>query len=63
MSPGELSGKLSIAAGRARASFYVTPLEDRFKELRETVKVTILKNALYHVGAPASATVTIADND
>jgi hypothetical protein len=59
----KVSGKLTIPVGKASASFYVTPLNDRIKELKETVKVSLLKRDSYIVGTPASATVRIADND
>jgi hypothetical protein len=59
----KLSGKVVIPIGKVRMSFYVTPINDRIKELKETVKVTLLKKAAYSVGTPASATANITDND
>jgi hypothetical protein len=49
-----------IPAGQASASKTVTPLADALVEGAETVMVTLSPGS-YTVGAPASATVTIAD--
>ena len=59
----KVEGKLVIPIGKASASLYVTPIDDRIKEPKETVKVTLLRNATYSVGTPASGVVAIADND
>jgi hypothetical protein len=59
----KLPGKLTILKGKASASFYVKPMDDRTKERKETVKVTLVSKPSYQIGTPASATVTIADND
>ena len=59
----KLSGMVIIPIGKASASFYVAPIDDRVKETRETVKVSLIKKTTYSVGTPASATVTITDND
>jgi hypothetical protein len=58
-----LSGKVTILAGRASKSITVTPLDDRTREVTETVKVTLSPNTAYNVGSPNIATVNIQDND
>jgi PKD repeat protein len=59
----KLSGKLVIPIGKASANLYVKPMNDNAKERKEAVKVTLIKKTTYSVGTPASAAVTIADND
>jgi hypothetical protein len=59
----KLSGKVVIPIGKASANVDVKPVNDRIKERKETVKVSLIKKTSYIVGAPASATVAIADND
>ena len=58
-----LSGSVTIAAGQASATVVVAPVDDTDFEGPETVAVTVQPAAAYLVGAPAAATVTIADND
>jgi hypothetical protein len=58
-----LSGSVTIAAGSATATVTLTPIDDALVEGNETAILTISANAAYTVGSPASATVTIADND
>jgi hypothetical protein len=43
----------------------VAPIEDSFPEPNETVEITLIStdNPLYTIGAPATAIVTIVDND
>jgi hypothetical protein len=43
--------------------FSVTPIDDSAIEGNESVVASVLSDAAYAVGSPASATVTIADND
>src|SRR6185312_4613629 len=45
------------------ATILVTPIDDSAIEGEETVLVTLSANAAYTIGAQASATVTIADDD
>jgi hypothetical protein len=59
----KLPGSVTIPAGDAAKNVLVTPIDDKIKEGNETVVITILPNALYAVGPPASATITIIDND
>jgi hypothetical protein len=59
----KLPGKLIIPKGKARASFYVKPTDDSTRERKETVKVTLVKRPSYQIGKPASAMVSIVDND
>lgn len=54
---------LVIPAGSASATLTVTPIQDTLLEGPETVIETINANASYTVGSPATATVTIADDD
>ena len=58
-----LSGSIIIPASRASASFDLIPIDDRAVEEGEIVVLTISPSASYDIGAPASATVTIDDND
>jgi uncharacterized membrane protein len=52
-----------IPAGQPSATVTVTPINDLVSEPPETVILTIAANALYAVGSPTAATVTISDND
>jgi regulation of enolase protein 1 (concanavalin A-like superfamily) len=54
---------LVIPAGSASATVTVTPIQDALIEGPETVIETINTDTNYTVGTPASATVTIADDD
>jgi hypothetical protein len=58
-----LATTVVIAAGQPSASVTVTPINDVAFEPAETVILTIAANALYSVGSPSAATVTIVDND
>lgn len=61
---GSLSGSvLTLAAGSSSATLTVTPVDDTAVEGSETVILTIASGSGYTVGAPASQTGTIADND
>ncbi len=51
---------VTFAAGQAAVDLFVVPLADASTEGSETVIVTVDDGATYDVGAPASATVTIA---
>jgi hypothetical protein len=59
----KLAGKIVIPIGKASATLILKPTDDKNKERKETAKLTLMKNASYTVGTPASATVAIADND
>ena len=54
---------LVIPAGAASATVTVTPIQDTLLEGPETVIETINTDPTYTVGSPATATVTIADDD
>lgn len=58
-----LPGSVTIQTGSTSESIFVTPQEDTNVEGNESVVLTLSTNANYIVGAPASATVTIIDND
>jgi|GEM_PF-2129556 len=60
-----LSGVVSIPAGSASAVIDVTPVDDALDEADETVIVTLISTSTPDVaiGTPASATVTILDDD
>src|SRR5438067_3011418 len=58
-----LSGAVTIPAGAASATVTITPVDDALVEGSETVVLSVAANAAYTVGSPASATVTITDND
>ncbi len=59
----ELSGTVTIASGSSSSIITVTPVDDEEFEGPETVVLTILPSSPYKVGSPASATLTIGDND
>jgi YD repeat-containing protein len=58
-----LSGTVTIPVGASSQTVIVTPVDDTAVEGSETVTLTLSANAAYAVGAPSSATVTVADND
>ena len=58
-----IPGSVVIPVGQASVTVTVTPVDDALVESSETVVLTISPNAAYTVGAPSTATVTIADND
>jgi len=51
---------VTFGVGQATADLVVLPLADSTAEGSETVIITVTDDALYDVGAPAAATVTIA---
>lgn len=58
-----LSGSVSIANGQKTGIITVTPNNDSDIEVNETVIITLTTGALYTVGAPNNATVTIISDD
>jgi hypothetical protein len=58
-----LGTSVTIPAGAASVNKSVTSIDNTVVESIETVIVAIASNAAYTIGSPASATVTIADND
>src|SRR5262249_49440951 len=56
-----INNTITIAAGQASADLTITPIPDAISEPSETVVLTVTDGADYDVGAPASATVNIAD--
>ncbi|NQT89321.1 SBBP repeat-containing protein, partial [bacterium] len=52
-----------IPAGQSSASALVQPIDDDLVEGEETVVLTLVDDPAYHVGAPDTATVTIAEDD
>jgi hypothetical protein len=58
-----LSGTLTIPAGDTWAEVTLTPIDDKLVEGNETAILTLSADVSYVVGSPASATITIADND
>jgi len=57
-----LAGVVLIPSGQSSATVFLQPLDDHAIESNETVSVTVLANAAYTVGSPASASVTILDD-
>jgi YD repeat-containing protein len=57
------TGSLTIPAGASSQTITVTPVDDTAVEGDENVIVTLSTNSAYAIGSPASATVTITDND
>ncbi len=58
-----LGGSVTIPVGFSSATIAVIPIDDVLIEGNETVVATLSPNAAYLVGAPASGTVVIVDND
>jgi hypothetical protein len=57
-----VSTSVTFAAGETQTSVVVTPIADVDAEGDETVTLDLLPGGAYVVGAPASATLTIADS-
>ncbi len=62
LAPGS-TGTITIPQGAASAEMTLTPSADIHAEASETVRLNILSDAAYTIGSPASATVTIGQND
>lgn len=58
-----LTGSINIPVNASSVTVAVAPIDDNLVEGNETVVVTLSTNAAYTLGSPASATVTVADND
>lgn len=58
-----ISNSFTIPAGALTAKLPITPLDDPSVEPAETVTITLQPNAAYTLGAPATATVTIEDDE
>lgn len=58
-----LPGVALIPAGQSSTTIPVTVIDDKNLEPDETIVANITANAAYTVGSPASATITILDDD
>ncbi|MBD2494445.1 Ig-like domain-containing protein [Nostoc sp. FACHB-280] len=58
-----LTGSVVIPVGQSFVDITITPVDDSLLEGNETVTLTLVDTADYDLGATATATVTIADND
>ena len=58
-----LNGQVTIQAGKFSRAIAVKPIDDAITEAAETVILTLRGTNTYTIGSPASATVTINDND
>jgi hypothetical protein len=58
-----LPGSVVIPAGQASVVLKLAPVDDAIVEAAEIVVLSITLGAGYSIGAPASATVAITDND
>ncbi|MDB6149846.1 MAG: peptidase and in kexin sedolisin [Chthoniobacter sp.] len=58
-----LSTPVTIPAGQSVALLTITPVDDLLPELTETVTLIVAPGSNYIVGAPATASVSIVDND
>jgi hypothetical protein len=58
-----LAGTITIPAGQSSATITIAPIDDTAVEGVETVVVTVSADPAYEVGASASASATIADDD
>jgi photosystem II stability/assembly factor-like uncharacterized protein len=59
----KLSGQVTFRPGKSSATLKVRPLDDTVREKPEKVKLKLIENAAYRVGAPRGAVVTIRDDD
>jgi len=55
--------EITLAAGQSSGTVTITPVDDALVEGPETVVLTVKASNTVVVGSPATATVTIADND
>ncbi|HEX7185977.1 MAG TPA: alpha/beta hydrolase fold domain-containing protein [Thermoanaerobaculia bacterium] len=58
-----LSGSVTIPAGQTSATIDLTPVNDAELETGEMAILTLSASSLYAVGSPATASVSIGDND
>ncbi|MBW4614810.1 MAG: DUF4347 domain-containing protein [Desmonostoc vinosum HA7617-LM4] len=59
-----LSGSVAIAAGKTSVDITITPVDDAFLEINETVILSLGSSSSYDIDtSKTSATLTIADND
>jgi len=58
-----VGGSASIPAASSSTVVTITPIDDATYEGNESVVLTLSANAAYVIGAPSSATVTIADDE
>jgi hypothetical protein len=58
-----LAGSVSIPTGASSVTIEVMPQDDTSVEGAEIVVLTLIPSAGYTIGAPASATIAIADDD
>jgi len=58
-----ISTNVTIPVGSTTVNINVTPVDDAFRELSETVVVQLLPSTNYNFGGTTVATVTITDND
>jgi hypothetical protein len=58
-----LTGSQVVPAGAASVDVTITPVDDSLVEGTETLTLTLSDTGSYDVGANASATITILDND
>lgn len=58
-----LSGTATILDGQSYVDIVITPVDDALIEGDETLVLTLGDTGSYDVGSPASATITIVDND
>ena len=58
-----LTGTTTIPSGSAFVDLTITPVDDGFVEGSETLTLNLTDTVDYDLGSPATATVTIADND
>ncbi len=66
-SPGDynpaLTGTTTIPIGSAFVNLTITPVDDMLVEASETVILNLTDTVDYDLGSPATATITISDND
>ena len=61
--PAAAKGSLVLLPGETSATLLITPFDDSIVEGAETVEISLVSGTGYTLGTPATATLTIADND
>ncbi len=56
-------GSVTIPANATSTTMTLTPVDDHLYDGNQTVVVTLASGSFYTIGSPATATITIVDND
>ena len=58
-----LTGTVTIPAGATSTTLAIAPVDDTLAEPTETITLSLLPSTQYGITAPASATISLQDND